>query len=129
MNQQDVGSFSIDKIFDKDVTSLVITSGATPWLSVRLASPAYVSSVAVYNRADNFAYLLGTFSVWVGNSYASGNAGVSAQTATQCGVTTSTATAGPFVVSCSPAVFGSHITVRQEAPAEGYLTIAEVVVN
>jgi len=128
LNDQDSGDLAISNIYDGNPSTLAYTEGATPWISVQLASPSDVTSVAVYNRADSYAYLLGSFTVWVSDAYASGPTGVTSSTATQCGgVQTSTATLGPFTVPCSTK--GSYVTVRQEAPGSGFLTIGEIQVR
>jgi len=110
------------------------TGGLGAWISLTLNAPTTVSSVAVYNRNDNYAYLLGAFTVWVSDTPASGAAGVSDGTARQCGsLVRSTATLGPFVATCSPVVVGSYVTVRQEADGSsrpsGYLVIGEIEVH
>jgi len=128
------GDLGVSNVFDGDLDTFTLARGAPPWISVQLGAPTLVTKVIVHNRADAYAYLLGSFTVWVSDVYASGAAGVDVQTFQQCGgLTTGTATAGPFVVECSSALRGSYVTVRQQSDGSsvvsGFLTPTEIEVR
>jgi len=123
------GDLQISNIFDGSFSTVALIFGAPAWISLELAAPTRVSSVVVYNQAGTHANLLGSFSVYVSNTPASGQAGID-QTFTKCnGVYQTTATVGPFTIQCPSPIPASYVTVIQEAPFSGVLAIAEIVVG
>jgi len=87
------------------------------WVSVRVASGQAIGYVMVRNREDAYAYLLGNYEVWLGNSNG-------AETY-QCGGTKS---ADDNIASwCGGQTAYTHVTIKQVGAAR-YLSVAEVEV-
>ena len=67
---------------DGNMNTMCATTFSTrPWLSVRVPSGTAVGWVAVHNRRDAYANLIGSFEVWLGRSAGD----VDPATAVQCG--------------------------------------------
>ena len=117
-------AFVASQCIDGNVGTICATEEATGnWLSVQLPLGARVDYVAVYNRQDAFASLLGHFEIWLG--HASGD--VSDANATKCGEGAFDAAQepAPYLVRCANATAGAHVTLRR--PEFGYVSIAELV--
>ena len=118
---------AIDASYD---TLCATRQAAGNWLSVQVTAPDGSSSpaigyVAVHNRRDQYAHLLGAFEVWVSTS-----AGTPTQSsgAVMCGSAAYDAQhePQPYMLHCSGAT-GGFVTLKQTGQAS-YLSIAELEV-
>ena len=101
-------------------TKCLSQSRVNSWASVRLPSGMAVGYVAIHNRADAYAYMLGSFEVWLGTTYG--------DLTEKCGgPTPSQSVAGPTMMWCRGVSHLPYVTMRQVGSAR-YLTIAEIAV-
>jgi hypothetical protein len=107
-------------------TSCFSSSAANRWLSLRVASGTPIGWVAVHNRRDRNAYLLGDFEVWVGSAMGD----VSSVTAQLCGSASYDASHEPvaYLLWCGGYRRGDIVTLRQVTAGRGFLSIAEMQV-
>ena len=92
-------------------------------MSVQVAQGTQVVRVDTYNRADADASLLGKFDVWVGSKAGK----TSSKYATRCGSTVTAAPRlGPFSATCSRALVGEWVTIKQSRGESGWLTLGEI---
>ena len=94
---------------------------ASNYLSVRLASPAAVEAVAVFNRPERqFQSWLGTYQIWLGSSFGD----TTSSEAFLCGSATASYGVGPHVTRCGGRI-AKCVTLLQTGPPR-YLTIGEL---
>jgi len=112
---------------DGDLTTLCLSGySAGAWLSVRVGSEQTVERVAVYNRDDSYAYLLGEIEMWAGSTYGD----TSPTGVTRCGASQtapSTPSEDPIVFDCGGVRGKPYLTLRQLG-AQRYLSIFEMKV-
>ena len=110
------GSNAIDGNYENFVASQWETDA---WLSVRVPSNTAIGYVAVYMRRDAYAYLLGTFEIWLGASY--GHRGY------KCGESAWAQSHGnnPYWLWCGGLNQYGYVTILRTGAA-GYLTFSEL---
>ena len=115
----DQSLYGPEALIDGNLGTMCLTQAeANAWASVRVPAGTSIGYVAVQNRDDTYAYLLGSFELWLGTSY--GHMGQ------LCGGPTAS-TPGPNLMWCRGVSHLPYVTVRQVGSAR-YLTIAELEV-
>ena len=122
---------SANYCMDHVYSTICATGASSPgsnWIAVQLIPGTHVGAVAVHNRRDAYAYMLGSFEVWVGASAGD----MSSESAARCGEASydEQSEPDPYVIQCVGAMSSESVTwvtVRQTTcPSTCIFALAEI---
>ena len=118
------GAYTAAQAIDGSMSTICASTLArNPWLSVRVPGGTPIGYVAVHNRRDAYAYLLGNIEVWIGTSM-----GDTSASAVLCGAASYTAAQepAPYVLWCGGLSDRAYVTVRRVGVGSGYISVSEL---
>ena len=114
---------SASQVIDGSITTTCFSTLETnAWLSVQVPINTRIGYVAAFNRrGDGYAYLLGTFEIWLGSS-----AGDTSTSAHRCGEASYSAAhePSPYILNCDGISDKPFVTLLQTGGAGGYIAVA-----